>query len=217
MSSMPSTSGSSIRWTQNGAGDIRGQSVSGCVSTSVCSPGRPPSGWGITGFAIWSLPKLAEHLIGRHMGPRISRETLRRILREGKVSWQTTTTWKASTDPDFIAKMPRVLALYDTPPADGRVVGVDEFGPLNLMPRKGKTWRPAGRPRRLRATYHLLQRGDAHARRPRLGHSKITYRIRKRKRWREFLGLLKTLRSRWPGEKLYIVLSRSSRPCATSH
>ncbi|MER6500691.1 hypothetical protein ABT218_15145 [Streptomyces sp. NPDC001455] len=31
--------------------------------------------------------KLADHLVGRHSVPRISRETLRRILREGKVSW----------------------------------------------------------------------------------------------------------------------------------
>ncbi|GAA1895646.1 hypothetical protein GCM10009716_02140 [Streptomyces sodiiphilus] len=55
------------------------------------------------------------------MTAAISRETLRRILRAGKVSWKTTTTWN--------------LALYDTPPADGRVICVDEFGPLNLMPR----------------------------------------------------------------------------------
>ena len=41
--------------------------------------------------------------------------------------------------------MRRVLALYDHPPADGRVVCVDEFGPSNLLPRNGK----AGRPRRL--------------------------------------------------------------------
>jgi hypothetical protein len=34
----------------------------------------------------------------------MSRETLRRILRDGGVSWQTTTTWKASTDPNFIPK-----------------------------------------------------------------------------------------------------------------
>ena len=72
----------------------------------------------------------------------------------GKVSWQATTTWKASTDPDFIAKMHRVLALYDTPPADGRVICVDEFGPLNLQLRKGRAWRPVGKVRRLRATYN---------------------------------------------------------------
>ncbi|MFI0716630.1 hypothetical protein ACH4SK_39855 [Streptomyces inhibens] len=102
--------------------------------------------------------------------------------------------------------MRRVLALYDTPPADGRVICVDEFGPLNLQPCKGKAWRPASRPHRLRATHnryggvmHMLAALD-------LAIGKIYYRIRKRKRWREFLSLLKALRERWPGEKLYIVL-----------
>ncbi|WP_414941744.1 hypothetical protein [Amycolatopsis sp. cmx-11-51] len=51
------------------------------------------------------------------------------------MSCQTTSTWKASTDPDFLAKMHRILDLYDHPPDDGRVICVDEFGPLNLMPR----------------------------------------------------------------------------------
>ncbi|GHB31777.1 transposase [Streptomyces chryseus] len=113
-----------------------------------------PADWTIAAFSTWSLAKLAAHLVEWHVVPAISRETLRRILREGGVSWQTTTTWKASTDPDFIAKMHRVLALYDTPPTDGRVICVDEFGPLNLQPRKGRTWRQASRPRRLRATYN---------------------------------------------------------------
>ena len=31
--------------------------------------------------------------------------------------------------------MSRILDLYDHPPADGRVVCVDEFGPLSLQPR----------------------------------------------------------------------------------
>lgn len=105
--------------------------------------------------------------------------------------------------------MHRVLALYDTPPADGRVICVDEFGPLNLQPRKGRAWRPVGKPRRLRATYnryggvmHMLAALD-------LATGKIYYRIRQRKRRREFLGLLKTLHSRWPGEKLYVAWTTS--------
>jgi hypothetical protein len=48
--------------------------------------------------------------------------------------------------------MRRILDLYDHPPAGGRVVCVDEFGPLNLQPRPGKAWKPQGRPVRLRAT-----------------------------------------------------------------
>ncbi|SEG81316.1 hypothetical protein SAMN04489712_11424 [Thermomonospora echinospora] len=31
---------------------------------------------------------------------------------------------------------------------------MDEFGPLNLQPRRGKAWRPTRHPARLRATYH---------------------------------------------------------------
>lgn len=185
--------------------------ISERVREHICLIARTsPADWNIGALSTWSLAKLDAHLVERQVVPRISRETLRRILWEGKVSWQATTTWKAFNEPDFIAKMHRVLALYDTPPADGRVICVDEFGPLNLMPRKGRAWRPAGRPRRVRATYnrsggvmHMLAALD-------LATGKIYYRIRQRKRWREFLGLLKTLRDRWPGEKLYVVLDNFS-------
>ncbi|MCZ0996579.1 IS630 family transposase [Streptomyces noursei] len=189
----------------------RPKTISDEVREHICLIARTsPTDWKITAFSTWSLAKLAEHLVRQNVTTSISRETLRRILREGKVSWKTTTTWKASTDPEFIAKMHRVLALYDTPPTDGRVICVDEFGPLNLMPRKGKAWGPARRPRRLRATYrrtsgvrHMLAALD-------LATGKLYYRIRPRKRWREFLGLLKALRARWPGQKFYVVLDNFS-------
>jgi transposase len=189
----------------------RAKTISDEAREHICLIARTsPADWKITAFSTWSLSKLAEHLIKQKVTTAISRETLRRILREGKVSWKTTTTWKASNDPEFIAKMHRVLTLYDTPPADGRVICVDEFGPLNLMPRKGKAWGPVKRPRRLRATYnryggvmHMLAALD-------LATGKLYYRIRPHKRWREFLGLLKALRARWPGEKLYLVLDNFS-------
>ena len=41
---------------------------------------------------------------------------------------------------------------------------------------------------------------------PDLATGKLYYRIRKRKRWREFLSFLKTLRERRPGEKLYVIM-----------
>ncbi|ALO13622.1 Transposase, IS630 family [Streptomyces venezuelae] len=142
--------------------------------------------------------------MSRHRAPSISQPGWKRL----KVFWQTTTTWKASTDPQFVAKMHRVLELYDAPPTDGRVVCVDEFGPLNLQPRKGKVWRPLRSPRRLRATYnrydgvmHMLAALD-------LATGKICYRIRKR--WREFLDLLKALRRRWTSGRLYVVLGNFS-------
>ncbi|WP_243726262.1 IS630 family transposase [Actinomadura rubrisoli] len=167
-------------------------------------------------FATWSLSKLAEHLVAVGVVASISRESLRQILREGGTSRQAIKTWKASSDPDFIAKMTCVLDLYDNPPADGRVVCVDEFGPLNLQPRPGRAWRPEGEPDRQRATFH---RYDGVRHMPAaldLVTGKILYRIRHRKRRREFLSFLKVLRARWPTQKLYRVLDNLSphkHPC----
>jgi len=85
-------------------------------------------------------------------------------------------TLKQSNDPDYEAKKNRVHELYDI--ADGKaepgagdpavVFCMDEFGPLNLLPRPGKQWAPAARGgskgsrdaprrRRRRATYKRTQ------------------------------------------------------------
>lgn len=181
------------------------------VRERICLIARTtPAEWGITGFSTWSLSKLAAHLEQIGLVTSLSRQHLARILKAGGVSWQTTTTWKSSNDPDFIAKMQAVLALYDTRPDGGRVICVDEFGPLNLMPRTGKAWRPTKNPRRLRATYHrndgvrqMLGALD-------LATGKLYYRIRRRKRWREFLSFLKSLRRRWPSERLHVVCDNYS-------
>ena len=111
------------------------------VREIVCRVAKtPPQKLG-SPFTTWSLSKLVEHL-GEHHRIVISIETVRAILRDAEISWQATKTWKGSRDPDFTAKMARVLDLYDNPPADWRVICVDEFGPLNLQPRPGKAWKP---------------------------------------------------------------------------
>ncbi|MGW4742858.1 IS630 family transposase, partial [Nocardia xishanensis] len=146
-------------------------------------------------FSTWSLSKLCEVLRLNRIAD-ISRETLRRILTEQGISWQATKTWKGGTDPEFTAKMHRILDLYDDPPTDGRVVCVDEFGPLNLVPRAGRGWRPQREPKRLRATYnrlhgvrHLFGALD-------LATGQLYYRIRDRKHWNEFRAFLQSLRRR---------------------
>ncbi len=160
-------------------------------------PGQP--------FSYWSLAKLRDYLIASGYVTTINVETVRQILHERRVSWQATETWKASTDPDFTTKMRRILDLYDHPPSGGRVLCVDELGPLNLQPFPGRAWRPQGHPVRLRATYtrdhgvrHMIAALD-------LATGRLHYRIRDRKRWREFLNFLKTLCARWPDHKLYLI------------
>ena len=127
-------------------------------------------------FSTWSLAKLADFLVAEGVVDDISHEGLRLVLVAEEVSFQVIKTFKASTDPDYEAKKNRVLELYDI--AEGRaepgpedpavVFSVDEFGPLNLLPREGKQWAPvvrrskkgspeSPRRRRRRATYSHTQ------------------------------------------------------------
>ena len=122
----------------------RPRTISEPVRRRICLIARCcPRDLGLA-FSTWSLTKLAAYLAAAGIA-RVSRESVRQILRSGGVSWQATKTWKASTDPEFLAKMHRALDLYDNPPEDGRVICADEFGPLNLQPRPGRAWRPAAR------------------------------------------------------------------------
>jgi transposase len=161
-------------------------------------------------FSAWSLAKLAEYLARMGVVDPVSRDTVRQILRDGGVSWQATKTWKASADPDFIAKMRRGLDLCDHPPADGTVICADEFGPLNLHPRPGRGWRPARHPARLRATYHRTGGGRQMIAALDLATGQIFNRIRARKRGREFLAFLKLLRQRWPAGRPYVIVDNVS-------
>ena len=170
-------------------------------------------------FSTWSLSKLAEFLVAEGVVDDISHEGLRVLLREEGVLFQVIKTWKQSNDPDFEAKKNRVLELYDI--ADGKtqpgvddpsvIFCMDEFGPLNLLPRPGKQWAPAAtkatkasgdgpRRRRRRATYnlndgvrHLLAAYD-------LGKDKIYGHIKTTKNRTTFLAFCRYLRSLYPPE-----------------
>jgi transposase len=161
-------------------------------------------------FSAWSLGKPAGHAVAAGLAAAVSRESLRQILRAAGISWQAARTWKASAGPGFIAKMRRVPDLHDHPPADGRVVCAGEFGPLNLQPRAGRGWRPAGHLARLRApcsrpggARHMIAAPD-------LATGKMIYRIRARQRRREFPAFITLARQRWPGQKLYAIVDNFS-------
>jgi transposase len=187
-------------------------------------------------FSTWSLSKLADFLVAEGVVDDISHEGLRVLLREEGVSFQVIKTWKQSNDPDFEAKKNRVLELYDI--ADGKaepgpddptvVFCMDEFGPLNLLPRPGRQWAPvavkgegdggAGSPRRRRrrATYnrndgvrHLLAAYD-------LGKDKIYGHIKTTKNRTKFLEFCRYLRSLYPPEvRIAIVMDNFSPHLST--
>lgn len=68
----------------------------------ICRIARSaPTGLGQP-FTTWSLTKLVADLRG-HYRLTVSTETVRRVLRHAGITWQRTTTWKTSRDPDFAA------------------------------------------------------------------------------------------------------------------
>jgi transposase len=186
-------------------------------------------------FSTWSLAKLAEFLVAEGVVDDISHEGLRELLAKEEVSFQAVKTWKTSTDPDYEAKKNRVLELYDiaegkAEPKDGDptvVFSMDEFGPLNLLPRPGRQWAPvisrskkgttkAPRRRRIRATYkrtkgvrHLLAALD-------LNRDRLYGHIKKTKNRTEFLAFCRYLRSLYPPEVgMAIVLDNFSPHLST--
>ncbi len=186
-------------------------------------------------FSTWSLSKLAEFLVAEGVVDDISHEGLRVLLREEGVSFQVIKTWKQSSDPDFEAKKNRVLHLYDI--ADGKakpggkdptvVICMDEFGPLNLLPRPGKQWAPMAKTnesakqdlpgrRRRRATFtrkngvrHRLAAYD-------LNQDKMYGHIKTTKDRTKFLEFCRYLRTLYPPEvRIAIVMDNFSPHLST--
>jgi transposase len=180
---------------------------------------------------------LAEFLVAEGVVDDISHEGLRVLLRQEGVSFQVIKTFKVSTDPDFEAKKNRVLALYDiadakTEPGEGDptvVICMDEFGPLNLLPRPGRQWAQAAtkatkggpggpRRRRRRATYtrthgvrHLFAAYD-------LGADKLYGHVKVRKARTQFLEFCRYLRSLHPPDvRIAIVMDNFSPHLSTNN
>jgi hypothetical protein len=182
-----------------------------------------------------SLSKLAEFLVAEGVVDDISHEGLRALLRKEQVSFQAIKTVKASDDPDYEAKKNRVLELYDIAEGKARpkrrdptvVFSMDEFGPLNLLPRPGRQWAPvvarrskgstsSPRRRRRRATYkrtqgvrHLMAALD-------MNHDKLYGHVKTTKNRTNFLAFCRYLRSLYPPTvRIAIVLDNFSPHLST--
>lgn len=165
----------------------------------------------LIGMTVWSLPKLRDYLQAQNVVESISLESLRQILRRHKIRWRHTKTWKDSKDPEFAAKYRRLRRLYARRPKGGRRICVDEFGPLNLLPRHGLHYAKTGHVGRLRATYHrkggVRHMFGAYD----LERDTLTGTFAAKKNWESFLSFLKILRRRYSRqETLHIVLDNAT-------
>lgn len=165
----------------------------------------------LIGMSVWSLAKLRDYLVEQKIVPSISIERLRQILHDRGVRWRHTKTWKESTDPDFWPKYRRLRRLYATRPPGGRRISIDEFGPLNLLPRHGMHYARTRHVDRLRATYsrhggvrHLFGAYD-------LERDTLVGIFTEKKNWTTFLQFLTWLRARYrSAETLHVILDNAT-------
>ncbi len=107
----------------------------------------------LIGMNVWSLAKLRAYLLEQGIVAWISLEWLRQLLRRCRIRWRHTKTWKQSNDPAFWPKYRRIRRLYEKKPADGVRLCIDEFGPLNIQPRRGKHYARVSHVDRVPGTY----------------------------------------------------------------
>ena len=70
----------------------------------------------LIGMSVWSLATLLDYLVEQRTVPSISLEWLRQILRQRKIRWRHTNTWRESNVPDFWPKYRRLKHLDARPP-----------------------------------------------------------------------------------------------------
>jgi transposase len=193
------------RWAGGRPRLISDDDIEFVVATARTRPrklGRP--------FTHWSVRKLAAYLAENPDRPVwIGRERLRQLLREHRVSFQRTRTWKESTDPDKDAKLDRIEEVTSRFP--NRCFAFDQFGPLSIRPCHGSTWAPESRPTRLPATYTRTHGIRYFHGCYSLGDDQLWGVVRRRKGGEHTLAALQSIRAARPdGAPIYVILDNLS-------
>src|SRR5450631_839027 len=158
-------------------------------------------------FTHWSVRKLAAHLAAR--GIMVSRERLRQILHERRISFQRTRTWKESRDPDKDAKLDRIEEVTSAFP--DRRFAFDQFGPLSIRPCHGVAWARRSKPARLPATYHRTHGIRYFHGCYSLGDDQLWGVTRRRKGGDHSLAALQSIRAARPGGyRLFVIMDNLS-------
>jgi len=161
-------------------------------------------------FTHWSLRKLAGYLADNPVRVvAVGRERLRQLLRDHRVSFQRTRTWKESRDPLREAKLDRIEQVTSTWP--DRCFAFDQFGPLSIRPCHGSAWARQRKPDRLPATYRRTHGIRYFHGCYSLGDDRLWGVTRRRKGADHTLAALKSIRAARPdGDQVYVTLDNLS-------
>ncbi len=160
----------------------------------------------------WALRPLARAAVQWNFVRGISKSTVHRWLSHADLKPHRVRRWLHSPDPDFRAKVRRIVRLYLHPPRGTRVICADEKTQLQILEalHPARPMRP-GQPMRVEQTYRrhgvlaILAGLDVRT-------GRVTALVRRRRRHQEFLALLQALRRRWPRGRLIVVVRTLPSP-----
>ena len=162
-------------------------------------------------FVRWTVDMLATELITRGIVTTVSRESVSLWLRTADIKPHRCKYWLESTDPNFKEKKDRVVDLYLNPPADGRVICVDE---KTCIQARERLWsgRPARRGRPSRVDFHYKRHGVVNLVAAfEVGTGHVTAEcLAGRNDSRAFMRFVRRLMRKYRGEKLYLVLDNGT-------
>lgn len=159
-------------------------------------------------YACWSLSRLRAYVLKKGVVAKLSKERLRRILIEEDCTTQATKGWKSSPDPDFEAKAARLRRLYraaERGRLDGVLLCFDEHGPVTPTPKSGRGWSRRGHPRRIRANYRKPHGVAFFFGVYDVGADRLFGRWFRRKGADHVIAMLKLVRRRYPGERIWLI------------
>ena len=155
------------------------------------------------GTSHWSVRDLARELA-------LSPTTVHRVLRANRVKPHQVRTFKASQDPQLVAKVCDIVGLYLDPPAGALVVCVDEKIQIQALDRTQPTLplRPGLAERR---THDYVRHDTTNLYAAlEIASGQVVGECRPRHRHQEFLAFLRRVVAELPAGELHIVLDNSS-------
>ena len=175
---------------------IYGPEVRIKVAAEAC---KPPEGQ-----THWSTRSLAKHI------GKINYTTVHRILKAEKIKPHLYKMWKNSNDPDFEAKMMKIVGLYLNPPENAIVLSVDEKTAIQALgrPKPNKQAKP-GQVEKINHEY--IRHGTQSLIAALAVHEgTITGQCFNRHRHEEFLIFLKHLGKCYPRVELHLIIDNLS-------
>ena len=157
------------------------------------------------GLNGWTLDRIRQAILDRHVAESIGRSTVHRILEKADLKPHKVRGWVHSPDPQFREKVQEVTELYLDPPEDALVISVDEKTAMQARQRKYPD-EPSLPGRPLRREFEYVRHGTQSLIAGLNVHTgRISAQVGRRRKARDLLRFMNFLAAEYPDVQIHII------------